>query len=212
MRLLVIAKEPVPGKVKTRLTPPYSPAEAAALAAAALADTLDTVVEACRRHGARPLVVLEGRPGAWLPPDVPVIDQVDGPFDERLAAAFDTASGEPALLIGMDTPQVSAGVLVAACQALEQADAVFGRALDGGWWALGLRHADGCVVRGIPTSTARTGALQHARLRAANLTVAELPALRDVDTAADVEPVASLAPAGRFAAAARARARVGVSR
>ena len=45
--LLVIAKEPVPGRVKTRLTPPFTPEEAAALAEAALADTLDV-------GGARP--------------------------------------------------------------------------------------------------------------------------------------------------------------
>ncbi len=225
VRLLVIAKEPVPGKVKTRLTPPYSPDEAAALAAAALADTLDTVVAACRSSrlagqrrrddgaaappeaalpgspagGARPVVVLDGEPGPWLPPGVPVVGQAAGPFDERLAAAFDGVRGEPALLIGMDTPQVRPNLLVAACLALREADAVFGPALDGGWWALGLRCADGRMVRGIPTSRPDTGALQRARLRAANLTVVDLPTLRDVDTAADVEPVARLAPAGRFA-------------
>jgi glycosyltransferase A (GT-A) superfamily protein (DUF2064 family) len=203
VRLLVIAKEPVPGRVKTRLTPPYSPAEAAALAHAALADTLDAVVEACRGRRIRPVVVLDGRPGPWLPPGVEVVEQAGGPFDERLAAAFDAAAGEPALLIGMDTPQVRPDVLAGACEALAgPADAVFGRAVDGGWWALGLRRPGGALLRGIPTSTPHTGAAQRARLHAQALTVVDLPELRDVDTAADVEPVARLAPGTRFAALA----------
>ncbi|CUU59233.1 hypothetical protein Ga0074812_12610 [Parafrankia irregularis] len=216
MRLIVIAKQPRPGRVKTRLTPPYLPEQASALAAAALADTLDTVVSACAsRHLAwpvRPLVVLDGAPGDWLPAGVPVVAQASGPFDERLAAAFDAVRGEPALLIGMDTPQVGVRTLVEACRALRRTDAVLGAALDGGWWALGLRSADGAMVRGVATSRPDTGAVQHARLEAADLRVADLPMLRDVDTAADVEPVAAQAPGGRFAALARSFRGMGETR
>ncbi|WP_241830017.1 TIGR04282 family arsenosugar biosynthesis glycosyltransferase [Parafrankia colletiae] len=207
MTLIVIAKEPRPGRVKTRLTPPYLPEQGSALAEAALADTLDTVVTACASchldPPVRPLVVLDGTPGDWLPPGIPVIAQVGGPFDERLAAAFDAVRGEPALLIGMDTPQVRADTLAAACRALLRTDAVFGPAFDGGWWALGLRAADGTLVRGVATSRPDTGAVQRDRLGAAGLRVVDLPALRDVDTAPDVELVANLAPDGRFAALAR---------
>ncbi|WP_018503875.1 TIGR04282 family arsenosugar biosynthesis glycosyltransferase [Parafrankia discariae] len=199
--LLVIAKEPVPGRVKTRLTPPYSPAEAARLAAAALADTLDAVAAASRTLRARPMVVLDGQPGPWLPPEFTVVGQTDGPFDVRLAAAFDAVHGQPALLIGMDTPQLDQDDLVAAARRMRAgSDAVLGRALDGGWWALGLRSSDGSLVRGVRTSTAETGAHQRARLRAAGLRVGELAVLRDVDTVADVAPVAALAPGSRFAA------------
>lgn len=205
--LIVIAKEPRPGRVKTRLTPPYRPEQASALAAAALADTLDAVLAACAScHPdlpVRPLVVLDGTPGDWLPAHLPVVAQAGGPFDERLAAAFDTVRGEPALLIGMDTPQVCAHTLAAACRTLLRTDAVLGPALDGGWWALGLRAADGSLVRGVATSRPDTGAVQRARLGAAGLRVVDLPALRDVDTAPDVELVANLAPDGRFAALAR---------
>jgi glycosyltransferase A (GT-A) superfamily protein (DUF2064 family) len=204
--VLVIAKEPLPGRVKTRLTPPCTPDEAASLATAALADTLDTVAATCRALDARPVVVLDGRAGPWLPAGFTVLAQADGPFDVRLAAAFDAVRGQPALLIGMDTPQVAQADLAQAAGHLRRlrrdGGAVFGRALDGGWWALGLGAADGGLVRGVPTSTPDTGARQYARLREAGLRVVELPVLRDVDTAADVAPVAALAPRGRFAAVA----------
>ncbi len=63
--LLVIAKEPVPGRVKTRLTPPYTPMEAAAIAEAALADTLHTVLKTPAR---RRVLVLDGAPGPGFRP------------------------------------------------------------------------------------------------------------------------------------------------
>lgn len=101
--LLVIAKEPLPGRVKTRLTPPYTPAEAALIAEAALADTLRTVLAVPAR---RRVLVLEGRPGPWLPPGIDVVPQCAGGLDERLAAAFAGCTG-PTLLVGMDTPQIT---------------------------------------------------------------------------------------------------------
>jgi uncharacterized protein len=193
MRLLVMAKEPVPGRVKTRLTPPLTPVEAAAVAEAAIADTLAAADDLSRLPGfdrgrLRPVLVLDGEVGPWLRTPMEVVRQVPGPFDVRLAAAFDGATG-PALLIGMDTPQVTATLLAEAGRALRSADAVFGPAADGGWWALGLRRPDGRLLRGVPTSRPDTGARQRVRLSEAGLTVATLPVLRDVDTAADAEAV-----------------------
>jgi len=199
--LLVIAKEPVPGRVKTRLVPPCTHQQAAALAEAALADTLRTAATVPAR---RRVLVLDGKPGPWLPPGFDVVPQCDGPLDERLAAAFAAVSG-PALLIGMDTPQVTRGLLTVDWQA---ADAVFGPADDGGFWALGLREPDPALLRGVPMSTPRTGAVQRGRLLAAGLRVTDLPPLRDVDTAADAVAVACQAPRGRFAARARELAAV----
>ncbi|GLX53125.1 hypothetical protein Shyhy01_60750 [Streptomyces hygroscopicus subsp. hygroscopicus] len=99
----MIAKEPRPGRVKTRLTPPFTPVEAAGLAEAALADPLHTVAAA---PASRRLLVLDGAPGGWLPPGFEVLPQCAGGLDERLADAFAHCDG-PALLIGMDTPQVT---------------------------------------------------------------------------------------------------------
>lgn len=191
--LLVIAKQPVPGKVKTRLVPPWTYEQAAALAEAALADTLHAVLEVPAR---RRVLVLDGQPGPWLPPGFDIVPQCGGPLDERLAGAFAAAAG-PALLIGMDTPQVTPELLTVDW---DGADAVFGPAADGGFWALGLRVPDPALLRGVPMSTGRTGAIQRARLLTAGLRVADLPELRDVDTAADAMAVAGQAPRTRFAA------------
>ncbi|MFF7608599.1 DUF2064 domain-containing protein [Streptomyces parvulus] len=191
--LLVIAKEPRPGRVKTRLTPPFTPDEAAALAEASLADTLRAVAATPAR---RRVLVLDGAPGPWLPPGFDVVPQCAGGLDERLAAAFAGCSG-PALLVGMDTPQVTPDLLdvdFAGC------DAYFGPAEDGGFWALGLARPDPALLRGVPMSTPVTGAVQRERLLAAGLRVRDLPPLRDVDTAADARAVAALAPQGLFAA------------
>ncbi|MEU0830967.1 TIGR04282 family arsenosugar biosynthesis glycosyltransferase [Streptomyces sp. NPDC056231] len=197
--LLVIAKEPLPGLVKTRLTPPFTPAGAAQLAEAALRDTLRTMLSLPAR---RRVLVLDGRPGPWLPEGVEVVAQSSGGLDERLAAAFAGCTG-PALLIGMDTPQISAAQLAPALSpdAWDDCDAWFGPADDGGFWALGLAVPDPDLVRGVPMSVPQTGAVQRRRLVDAGLTVRDLPRLRDVDTAADAAHVAAAAPHGEFAAA-----------
>ncbi|MGI5231831.1 TIGR04282 family arsenosugar biosynthesis glycosyltransferase [Actinoallomurus sp. CA-142502] len=194
--LLVIAKQPVPGRVKTRLVPPYSFEQAAVLAEAALADTLRAMLAApaCRR-----VLVLDGRPGPWLPDGFEIVPQASGELDERLAAAFGAVSG-PALLIGMDTPQVTPDLLTVGW---DEVDAWFGPAADGGFWALGLREPDPGLLRGVAMSTPATGAVQRGRLCAAGLRVADLPLLQDVDTAADAAAVAHLAPWTRFAACVR---------
>jgi rSAM/selenodomain-associated transferase 1 len=199
--LIVIAKEPVPGRVKTRLTPPYTAAEAAYLAEAALADTLAAVVAA---PAGRRILALAGRPGRWLPSGVQVVPQRGSGLDERLANAFADAGG-PAVLIGMDTPQVTPELLGEASGRLDDADAVFGPAADGGFWLLGLRTPDRRRLVGVPMSRPDTGACQRARLE--GLRVATLRTLRDVDTAADAVRVAAQAPGTRFAAAVRATTR-----
>ena len=195
MNLIVIAKAPVPGRVKTRLTPPCTPEEAADLAEAALADTLRAIAAT---PAERRVVVLDGEPGAWLPDGCEVVAQRGGGLDERLANAFDDVGG-PALLIGMDTPQVTPALLSASLRLLGDADAVLGLALDGGFWALGLRRPDASLLVGVPMSVSHTGRRQRARLRAAGLRVRVLPALRDVDRIEDARAVAAQVPGGGFA-------------
>jgi hypothetical protein len=94
--LLVIAKQPVPGRVKTRLVPPFTHEQAAALAEAALADTLSIMLMARAR---RRVVVLDGEPGPWLPAGFDIVPQCGGTLDERLADAFASVHG-PALRPG----------------------------------------------------------------------------------------------------------------
>ena len=147
--LLVIAKEPLPGKVKTRLATDVGAQAAADLAAACLADTLDAVVAA---PAERRVLVLDGRPGPWLPAGIEVVPQVGGGLAERLAAAFAAVKG-PAFLVGMDTPQLTPELLdVDLCSN----DAVLGMAQDGGFWGIGMRHPRAEVFVDVPMSTPTT--------------------------------------------------------
>jgi uncharacterized protein len=199
--LLVIAKEPVPGRVKTRLIPAYTPDEAAQLALASLVDTLRTALALPAR---RRVLALEGSPGDWLPPGFDVVPQRGDGLDQRLAAAFGCCEG-PALLIGMDTPQITRALLdpVLGDGGWDGCDAWFGPAEDGGFWALGLAEPRPELLLGVPMSSPVTGAIQRARLVRAGLAVRDLPCLRDVDTAKDAAEVAAAVPDGGFAAAHR---------
>jgi uncharacterized protein len=202
-QVIVIAKEPLPGRVKTRLSPPFPPEDAAALAEAALTDTLHAVADT---PVARRLLVLDGVPGDWLPRGFDVIGQRGGELDERLAAALADAYAAmplPMVLIGMDTPQVTADQLADAVRSLTtgEADAVFGPAADGGFWLLGLRRPDRSLVAGVPMSQPDTGRVQLERLAGAGLRVALAARLADVDTFDDAELVAGEIPHSRFAAA-----------
>ncbi|GAA1636957.1 TIGR04282 family arsenosugar biosynthesis glycosyltransferase [Catellatospora bangladeshensis] len=201
-QLLLIAKAPVPGRVKTRLCPPCTPRQAAAIAAAALADTVDALTGSRAR---RRVLVLDGPHP--IPPGWSTVPQRGDGLGERLANAYaDTAlPAAPSILVGMDTPQLTSQHLAAAAEALGEADAALGPAPDGGWWLLGLREpAHAAVLAEVPMSTPETAAHTLAALHRLGLTVALLDTLRDVDTAADALAVAAQQPHGRFAAAVAA--------
>lgn len=202
--VIVLAKQCLPGRVKTRLTPPFSPEEAAELAAASLADTLEIA------HGVRAdrhLLVFDGTPPRGT--GFEVVPQVAGGLNERIAAAFDSTTGRT-VLIGMDTPQADPAVLQGVLDDDGETDAWFGRATDGGFWALGLEGLPttavaglsrrGDLIRGVRMSTDRTGTHQLMRLHAAGLRVRQLPALTDVDTVDSARIAAAAAPASRFTA------------
>ncbi|HET6965587.1 MAG TPA: DUF2064 domain-containing protein [Acidimicrobiales bacterium] len=199
--LLVLAKSPLPGRVKTRLCPPFDLDQAAELAEAALADTLAAVVAT---GAERKLLALDGPTGPWVPEGVEVFPQRGGGLDERLAWAWERAGG-PGLQIGMDTPQVDAALLESGLELLLSSGtgSVLGHAADGGWWAIGLRRPDPGVFLGVPMSTSVTGVAQERRLRERGLRPGRLPTLRDVDDISDAEAVAELAPDTRFARAYR---------
>lgn len=198
-RIMVIAKAPLPGLSKTRLCPPCSHPQAAELAEAALADTLETVAAAA---GPQPRLVLEGEPGEWLPEGFEVVPQASGGLGNRLAAAF-TDLAAPALLIGMDTPQVGVDLLERALGMLEEpdTDAVLGLCFDGGYWAIGFDGRRPGVFEGVPMSTETTGEKQLERMRELGMEVRPLPELADVDYFEDALRVARERPDGRFAAA-----------
>ncbi|MBT1547026.1 DUF2064 domain-containing protein [Curtobacterium flaccumfaciens pv. flaccumfaciens] len=195
----VVAKECLPGKVKTRLTPALSPEGAARVASASLADTLATVraLPAARR-----VLFFDGDVVPESAEGFDVLHQPGGGLDERLGFLFDAIDG-PLLLVGMDTPQVSASDLAPVFDDAAR-DAWFGPAEDGGFWSLYLREPTGDLLRGVPMSRDDTGAVQLARLTDAGLDVGVLGELLDVDTIPDAERVADLAPDSDFTRALRA--------
>ncbi|MFF0490223.1 DUF2064 domain-containing protein [Nocardia sp. NPDC004068] len=205
--LLVVAKAPIAGFAKTRLTPPLAPREAARLAADALLDTLAAV----RASGARHAVV------AWTGDlsraehadeiatalrEFTVVPQRGDGFGERLANAHADAArfGLPVVQIGMDTPQADAETLGAAARLLlVTGDTVLGLAADGGWWALGLSDPRPArLLTEVPMSTDRTGELTRNMLRRCGFPVHALPVLTDVDHYRDALTVAAQSD-GRFA-------------
>lgn len=199
--LVLIAKETIPGRVKTRLSPALTLEQAAELAAASINDTIRAVegVAASRR-----VLLFDG---VTTPPAAcgwDVMHQVAGGLDERLAAMYDSFD-EPVVMLGMDTPQVRAADLAPAFASWTDPDSIapdawFGPAADGGFWSLGLRSPRGDLLRGIPMSRSDTGALQLERLTRAGLRVGMLPPLDDVDTIEDARAVAAYAPETEFAA------------
>jgi rSAM/selenodomain-associated transferase 1 len=193
--LLVIAKDPRPGHCKTRLCPPCRPEQAARLAAAALTDTLAVVAAT---PASRRVLVLDGDPARWQHAGLEIVHQHGDGLAQRLANAFADV-GEPALLVGMDTPQLSIELLTDGLSALANHDAVLGPALDGGYWSIGLRVADRAAFDGVPMSSPHTLSCQRRRLTQLGLQTYEQPPLRDVDTIADAHAVAALAPGSRFA-------------
>ncbi len=200
-RVLLVAKSPVPGRVKTRVGAVVGMELAAQLATAALLDTVRTCVaavgvERCRLALDRDVdespyadtlaAALEG----WQ-----VFAQRGEGLSERLAASHLDLAAEgdgPVVQIGMDTPQMTASDLVGLLDQLADHEVVLADAEDGGWWALGLadpRRAEHLV--GVPMSTPHTAALTRAAFENAGLSVGHGPVLRDVDTVEDADAVAS---------------------
>lgn len=210
LRVLVMAKAPVPGRAKTRLAAAVGDDAAARLATAALLDTLAAATSTVgaahcalalagdlgeTEHEAEIRQALHG----WH-----VFPQEGGGFADRLAHAHNSLGDGPVIQIGMDTPQVSPADLLSAVLALASHDTALGLASDGGWWAFARTTASAAdVLPGVPMSTSTTGADTKRALSDAGWSVAHLDQLDDVDDHDDAERVATLAPHSRFAQAWR---------
>lgn len=189
--IVVLAKAPLSGLAKTRLIPALGAEGAAALAGRLLDHAVATAVSA----GLGP-VWLCGTPTLSHPAfqrlaalhGVVLSAQAEGDLGQRMQQALQQAldSGGPALLIGTDAPALDAARLVQAARALQDHDAVFVPALDGGYALVGLRAAAPALFSGMAWSTPRVMADTRERARAAGLRWAELPAVPDIDEPADL--------------------------
>ena len=187
-RILVFAKAPVPGRVKTRLIPALGAEGAAALAAGMLARTLEEA-----KAGGEVELCADPRPDhpAWrghIPEGVRLSAQGRGSLGERLARAAERVigEGEPLLLIGTDCPELDADRLRLAAAALERCDAFIHPTVDGGYALLGLRRFDRSLFEDIAWSTGRVAEQTLERLNALGWKFEVGDTLRDVDVPADL--------------------------
>jgi uncharacterized protein len=189
--LIVFAKAPVAGQVKTRLIPALGAAGAAALAERMLAHALDAAMSAGFEY-----VELCAAPDACHPalarwaglPGLVLADQGDGDLGERMQRALGRAlrHHRRALLIGSDVPALDGPCLALAAATLAEHDAVFVPALDGGYALVGLCRPAPQLFAGVAWSSPQVMAQTRALARQTGLRWAELPAMADIDAPADL--------------------------
>ena len=200
--LLVFARKPRPGAVKTRLTPPLSPEEAAELYRCMIQDTLASQGNVA---GVETVICFEEGPGAQdyfaaLATGLPLRAQEGEGLTERLTAAFAAAFRDGAAsvaAIGSDAPDLPPELIAEAFQRLEsaQADVVFGPTGDGGYYLVALGKFHPALFADIPWSTDQVLVNSLARAAEAGLRTALLPPWHDIDTVEDLRSFAAR-PAG----------------
>lgn len=183
--VLVMAKAPEPGRVKTRLCPPLDPVRACEFHTALLLDTLALV----RRVGGIRLLAYSG-PRSWFDchaPDFECFEQCGNDLGERLdhALGYTLSRHSPVLCIGSDSPHLNMRLFARAADLLDTHPVVLGPARDGGYYLVGLRNYQD-LFRGMPMSTDRLLAATLERCAQLNLEVGLLAEDRDCDTWADV--------------------------
>lgn len=191
-RIVIFAKVPLPGRVKTRLIPALGEAGAARLAHEMLKATVAEVLAA--RLPTLPELCADPHPmepeWATLLPRAQLrfTAQGDGDLGERLARAAQRAIGldENPLLIGTDCPDLDRHRLRAAAAALVEHDAVIHPTSDGGYALLGLRRFDPSLFEDIPWSTGQVAATTVARIRALGWSLHAGETLRDIDEPSDL--------------------------
>jgi rSAM/selenodomain-associated transferase 1 len=185
--VVVFGREPIPGRVKTRLAATVGDEAAAIVYRELLAHTLDV---ASSVDADVVLAVAEPPEHAFLPPlDVAVEIQVVGDLGRRLATTFERRFAESygrVVVIGSDCPALEPRHLEAALKGLSEHAAVLGPATDGGYWLVGLQPPALDLFTNIPWSTSEVLEATRARLRAVGADWLELEELADLDSDSDL--------------------------
>ncbi len=209
--LILMAKIPRPGRVKTRLSPPLSPAGAAGLYACLLSDTAS---EMATLVGVRRYLFLDppGEVGSLRGPPYQAFErrpQAGKDLGERMAQAAFTAfrgGAKSVAIVGADCPSLSAGSVRQAFRELRDgAQAVFGPASDGGFCLVALSTPDDRIFRGVAWGTSTVLSEVCGRCRALGLPFALLPPHRDVDVYEDLVALRKWAETHRIPACPRTR-------
>lgn len=190
--VVVFGREPIPGRVKTRLAADLG-ADAAARVYAVL---LDHALEAAAGSGLRVLLSLAERPSVgWVRGlELPLEIQRPGDLGERMADAFArrfVEGEERVVVVGSDCPAITSAHLRQAVSALDEADAVLGPAADGGYFLVAQRAPGADLFAGIPWSDPETLVATRDRLTALGTAWTELEELSDIDTESDLKALLS---------------------
>jgi hypothetical protein len=190
IRILIFAKAPVAGKVKTRLIPALGAEGAAALAAEMLHRTAGEAAAAALGPVELCADPEPGHPD-WhgqITPGLDLSAQGDGDLGQRMARAAQRAihDGEHVILVGTDCPDLDRVRLAEAAAALEHHDAIIHPARDGGYVLLGLRRFDPSLFEGIAWSTSAVAAATIARIEALGWSLHVGATLHDMDEPADL--------------------------
>lgn len=185
--IAVYAREPAPGRTKTRLAADVGATRAATLYAGFLRRTLAAV----RATPARRYLYLPPGdhldPGRWPLDGFRLRTQVGMDLGDRMAATFAELFGaghERVIIVGSDIPELTPTLLLAALRALHDTETVFGPSVDGGYWLVGQRPPARELFRDIPWSTSRVWALTRDRLAEHGWSYSLLPELDDIDDGA----------------------------
>ncbi len=191
--IIVFARLPEPGKVKTRL-------------ARATGDLLAAgVYRACAEHAFSQTLQLpatvrkfvffadpadEQEIKRWVPAGFSCLPQSGADVGQRMANAAQSvlSTGASAcVIVGTDAPDLSPAILQDAIAALDRVDVVLGPALDGGYYLIGMNRPRPELFTGISWGTSSVFASTLDAVKQANLTVGLLPALLDIDTGEDLD-------------------------
>jgi hypothetical protein len=190
--LIIMAKAPVPGAVKTRLCSPYTVEEAAELYRSFLLDTFEL---AARLRGVTVTVAYfpseaEEVFKAMAPPAFELMPQRGADLGERLSGAFEqlfSLGYERVVAIGADSPTLPSAYVERSFESLAMADLVLGPSADGGYYLIGMKAPHPELFQGVAMGTERVFMETLERARRANLRVSLLPPWYDVDTRDDVK-------------------------
>jgi uncharacterized protein len=193
--IIIMAKAPIAGAVKTRLQPRLSAEDAASLAACFLEDAINKA----RSVENQKLIVAYSPAGErayfaerFAAPKIILTEQKGDDLGEKMLSAFEFAFAQDlaaeVVMLGTDSPTVPADFVEQAFEFLEtSSDAVLGPTEDGGFYLIGLRKPDGRIFENVRWSSPKTFAQARENIMNLNWHLRETPGWYDIDVPRDLD-------------------------